>query len=239
LDQGTGAYVEHGYPDAGDWGPFSDRNNIGPNNFTVLTDPEGLILACLDASGSEPGLESEDPLSYLMVASALLDLLKVGGRRVLQRDDPVGFSAFANVSNWLAGTGFSQSNIELRLPRFLIRRTADLLPALDEVGLGRARRDPNAFVRLTRKPVDISAIIQKVYLKVDEQGSEAAAATAIVDRSITAKPSVANSVTFDKPFIFALRDQVTGLFLRSGYVGSLLAETVAASCASARDCPQK
>jgi hypothetical protein len=84
LDQGIEAYVEHGYPDAGDWGPFSDRNNIGPNNFTVLTDPEGLILACLDASGSEPGLESEDPLSYLMVASALLDLLKVGGRMVLR-----------------------------------------------------------------------------------------------------------------------------------------------------------
>ena len=158
---------------------------------------------------------------------------------VTTRDNPVGFSAFANVIDWLAGTGFSQSNIELRLPRFLIRRTTDLLPALDEAGLGRARRDPNAFARLTRKPVDISAIIQKVYLKVDEQGSEAAAATAIVDRSITAKPSVANSVTFDKPFIFALRDEMTGLLLLSGYVGSLLAETVADSCASARDCPQK
>jgi serpin B len=98
------------------------------------------------------------------------------------------------------------------MPRFLIRRTTDLLPALDEAGLGRARRDSNAFVRLTRKPVDISAIIQKVYLKADEQGSEAAAATAIVDRSITARPSVANSVTFDKPFIFALRRrQVTEL----------------------------
>jgi serine protease inhibitor len=158
---------------------------------------------------------------------------------VTTRDNPVGFSAIADVIDWLAGTGFSQWNIELRLPRFLIRRTTDLLPALDEAGLRHARRDPSAFARLTRKPVDISAIIQKVYLKVDEQGSEAAAATAIVDHSITAKPSVANSVTFDKPFIFALRDQMTGLFLLSGYVGSLLAETVADSCASARDCPQK
>ena len=84
LDQGIEAYVEQGYPDAGDWGPFSDTNNIGPNKFTVLTDPEGLILACLDAYGSEPGLESEDPLSYLMVATALVQLARVGGRVVIR-----------------------------------------------------------------------------------------------------------------------------------------------------------
>jgi hypothetical protein len=82
LDQGIKTYVEQGYPDAGDWGPFSDTNNIGPNKFTVLTDPEGLILACLDAYGSEPGLESEDPISYLMLAPALLELATVGGRVV-------------------------------------------------------------------------------------------------------------------------------------------------------------
>lgn len=84
LDGGGEAYVEQGYPDAGDWGPFSDTNNIGPNKFTVLTDPEGLILACLDAYGSEPGLESEDPLSYLMIATALVELATVGGRVVFR-----------------------------------------------------------------------------------------------------------------------------------------------------------
>jgi hypothetical protein len=84
LDRGIEAYVERDYPDAGNWGPFAERNNIGPNHFTVLTDPEGLILACLDAYGAEPGLESEDPLSYLMVATALLDLVKVGGRVALR-----------------------------------------------------------------------------------------------------------------------------------------------------------
>ena len=143
---------------------------------------------------------------------------------VTTRDDPVGFPVLSNVVDWLAGAGFSQSTIELQLPRFLITRTENLLPALDEAGLERARRDPTAFTRLTHKPIDISAIIQKVYLKVDEQGSEAAAATAILGRSITAKPAGVNRVTFDKPFIFALRDRLTGFVLLSGYVGSLLAE---------------
>jgi hypothetical protein len=84
LDEDIEAYVEQAYSPYGDWGPFAGSNNLGPNNFTVLTDPDGRILAILGAFGNEPGLESEDPLSYLMVASALLDLVKVGGRVVLR-----------------------------------------------------------------------------------------------------------------------------------------------------------
>jgi fructose-specific component phosphotransferase system IIB-like protein len=61
-----------------------DANNLGPNKFTVLTDPDGRILVILGAFGSEPGLVSEDPLSYLAIAPALLDLMKVGGRLVLR-----------------------------------------------------------------------------------------------------------------------------------------------------------
>jgi hypothetical protein len=86
LDEGIEAYVEPGYPPYGDWGPFAsmDANNLGPNKFTVLTDPDGRILVILGAFGSEPGLVSEDPLSYLAIAPALLDLMKVGGRLVLR-----------------------------------------------------------------------------------------------------------------------------------------------------------
>jgi hypothetical protein len=84
LDQGIEAYVEEGYPPYGDWGSFSDWNNIGPNYFTVLTDPDGRILACLDAYGSEPGLESEDPLSYLAIGSAVVKLATAGGKVVFR-----------------------------------------------------------------------------------------------------------------------------------------------------------
>lgn len=82
LDQQE-AYVEENYPGGG-WGPFAESNNLGPNRFVVLTDPEGRILANLGGFGSEPGLESEDPLSYLMVGSALLSLARLGGKVVLR-----------------------------------------------------------------------------------------------------------------------------------------------------------
>jgi hypothetical protein len=84
LDQDIEAYAEQDYPPYGEWVPFAEQNNLGPNNFTVLTDPDGRILAVLDAFGNEPGLESEDPLSYLMLAPAIVDIVKVGGRLVLR-----------------------------------------------------------------------------------------------------------------------------------------------------------
>ena len=84
LDQGIEAYVEENYPPYGNWGSFSLPHNIGPNNFTLLTDPDGRILACLNAYGSEPGLESEDPLSYLAIGAAVVKLATVGGKVVFR-----------------------------------------------------------------------------------------------------------------------------------------------------------
>jgi len=49
-----------------------------------LTDPDGRILACLNAYGSEPGLESEDPLSYLAIGAAVVKLATVGGKVVFR-----------------------------------------------------------------------------------------------------------------------------------------------------------
>lgn len=83
LDQGVEAFVEEAYPGGG-WGSFTDSNNLGPNRFTVLTDPEGRILARLGSSGSEPGLESEDPISFLVMGVSLLSLATKGGRLVFR-----------------------------------------------------------------------------------------------------------------------------------------------------------
>ena len=82
LDQNIKAYVEQGYPAFGNWQPFALPHNRGPNFFTVLTDPEGRILAIIDAFGSEPGLESEDPISDLLMVVELLALAKAGTRAV-------------------------------------------------------------------------------------------------------------------------------------------------------------
>ncbi|WP_400766559.1 hypothetical protein [Methylosinus sporium] len=78
------AYVEEDYPNAGDWGPFARYNNLGPNYFELLIDPEGQILAIRGYGGSEPGLVSEDPLSYVIAGYGLVKLATGGGRVLLK-----------------------------------------------------------------------------------------------------------------------------------------------------------
>ncbi len=63
----------------------------------------------------------------------------------------------------------------------------------------------------------ISAVIHKVFVEVNEEGTEAAAATGVVMRIASINPP---RVVFraDHPFIFALRDNRTGAVLFLGRV---------------------
>jgi len=123
---------------------------------------------------------------------------------------------FVDASEWLSGASFTSGKGELSLPRFSIEDGADLVHALDGLGLKRARLSPSAFSGLSPAPQVVAQVLQKTIIKVDEEGTEAAAATAAAtERSFTRN----TVMTVDKPFLFALRDQKSGLVLLVGYVG--------------------
>jgi serpin B len=101
-----------------------------------------------------------------------------------------------------------------------------MLAALDEMGLREARASPTALRRLAARPLQISQVIQKTYLSIDEAGSEAAAATAVTTRVVSAGPDDRTMVV-DKPFVFALRDRSTGMILLCGYIAEPVSQSVA------------
>jgi serine protease inhibitor len=130
---------------------------------------------------------------------------------------PARVTDFADASGWLTGVSFEPSEGQVALPRFSLASSADLLGALDGLGLKRARFSPSAFAGLSPVPQVIAQVLQRTVIKVDEEGTEAAAATAAVTkRSFTVD---AVKMIVDKPFLFALRDQTSGLILLAGYVG--------------------
>lgn len=143
---------------------------------------------------------------------------------VTTRDKPASFAEFAGVTNWLSSDQFEMTSVNLQLPRFTLRQSTDLLPALDAAGLASARHEHGAFAPISGRLLEISAILQKVYLGVNEQGTEAAAATSVMVRAAAIAPTRNDTLTIDKPFIFALRDNATGLILLSGYIGKVPAE---------------
>jgi serpin B len=64
------------------------------------------------------------------------------------------------------------------------------------------------------EPLWIDEAYHKAFVAVDEKGTEAAAATAVVVTTESAKPVA--SITFDRPFVFCIYDQPTGQILFLG-----------------------
>ena len=62
------------------------------------------------------------------------------------------------------------------MPKFEVKYEKNLTPILDDLGLDLA----GDFSGLTDSRVDVSDVLTKTFLRVDEEGSEGAAATAVI-----------------------------------------------------------
>jgi len=133
---------------------------------------------------------------------------------------------FAPVESMLTGglipdvaSGLAPVEVALTMPKFEFRTQAGLNPALRELGMSAAfDADVADFSRMTSEAeLFISEVIHEAYISVDEEGTEAAAATAVVMRA-TSAPLETVQLTIDRPFLFALRDLETGALLFLGRV---------------------
>jgi serpin B len=129
------------------------------------------------------------------------------------------------VSDWIDAMGRERINVVL--PRFEVNPKAslELSEALSAMGMELAFSPEEAnFTGLARPrtPKDrlrISRIFHKAFVKLDEKGTEAAAATAVVMVSRTAmRPGTPKEFRADHPFLFFLRDTRSGMILFMGRV---------------------
>ena len=124
---------------------------------------------------------------------------------------------FAAVAGWLGGQEFAMSNGEIGMPKLSLTAAEEMLRPLDALGLRTARQMPDALSGFSAMSLMITRVVQKLDLRLNEEGTEAAAATAVVaTRSLGTIGHF--RMIIDKPFMFALRDQKTGLILFMGYV---------------------
>lgn len=121
---------------------------------------------------------------------------------------------------WLAQADASAgpTDVILRFPRFRIEpqafSLADLLRSLGMVAaFDPARAD---FTGMSpARPLAISDVVHKAYIAVDEAGTEAAAATAMIFAGAT--PGTPVYFTADRPFVYLIRD-ASGAVLFAGQV---------------------
>jgi serpin B len=108
--------------------------------------------------------------------------------------------------------------VDLTLPRWTIRSSAELAAALARLGMPTAFGDGADFSGMTRaEQVFVSAVLHQVFVAVDEEGTEAAAATVVVTRG-TGMPPTPIPLVVDLPFLFVIHDTEHGAPLFVGRV---------------------
>ncbi len=139
---------------------------------------------------------------------------------VIVPDDLAAFEAALTADELASITGaLADAPVALTLPRFSIETKAQLGELLATLGMPTALSDAADFSGITTaEQLVIDEVIHQANIDVDEKGTEAAAATAVVMRAGSA-PAEPVTLRVDRPFLFALRDVPTGAILFLGRVG--------------------
>ena len=127
-------------------------------------------------------------------------------------------------SHWRDWTGkLSSREGKVVLPRFEVAYARTLNDALSAMGMAIAFEDGKADFSLIHQPppnLYVTDVEHKTYLKVDEEGTEAAAGTAVGMSSdfVRANPPPPFEMVVDHPFFFAIGEQQTQAILFAGIV---------------------
>ena len=113
----------------------------------------------------------------------------------------------------------SSAMVDLSMPKFQSESSLDMAETLAALGMPDAFDAQKAdFSGMTGKPdLMIGSVIHQATIAVDEEGTEAAAATAVA-MSMTSMPSQSYTIRLDKPFIYVIYETTTNTIVFMGRV---------------------
>jgi serpin B len=103
-------------------------------------------------------------------------------------------------------------NVEVHVPKFHIESTFSLGGVLESMGIRKAFSREADFSRMSDDPegLYLAAALHKAFVDVNERGTEATAASALV-MAASRMPEKPKVFLADRPFLFLIRDRKTRL----------------------------
>jgi len=123
----------------------------------------------------------------------------------------------ANLTQWIGK--LKRGQVELYLPKFKLSWAGEISPQLKSLGMQDAFKPGIAdFTSMAdTRELFVSVVLHKAFVAVDEKGTEAAAATAVIMKP-GGMPHFDATIRADHPFLFLIREKATGNVLFMGRV---------------------
>lgn len=216
LDPGTVLVLVDAIYFKGDWENRFDAGLTQDEPFHVS--PETITTVPLMEQASDFGYAEFPDLQVLEMPYARNELSmivllprQVDGLANLETNLTV-----ENLNAWTTGLG--SQKVQVFFPKFTVTSEFSLANTLEELGMTDAFDSMADFSGMDgRMDLYISRVVHKAFVKVDEKGTEAAAATGVVmDLAAVASPSDIPVFRADHPFLFLIRDNQTGSILFLG-----------------------
>ena len=126
-------------------------------------------------------------------------------------------------SNWQPE--YENTDVDLKLPRFETDTNQDLVKVMSDLGMPTAFKEYAEFPYYCNVPACIGQMFQVAKIKLDEQGTEAAAVT-VIGIETTGMPSPPIPFYANRPFLYVISEQSTGaIFFIGQYSGGVDADT--------------
>ena len=193
---------------------WSSRFEGGTWNGTFHSPGGPVTVPMMHQTGRFPYFENDDlqalELPYESGRLSMLIILPGKGKfDEVEKELNAGF--IGEIVN-----GTREETVEVSLPKFRLEETYRLRNVLMEMGMEKAFTVPDFSGISPKGELAISDVVHKTFLSVAENGTEAAATTAVTITLAAApakKPKVFNA---DHPFIFFIYDRETGAVLFMG-----------------------
>ncbi|MCH9658684.1 serpin family protein [archaeon] len=109
--------------------------------------------------------------------------------------------------------------LTVKIPKFEFETQYDLIGSLESLGMHDAFDKDNAnFTGMTDEQVYLDQAVHKAFVNVNEEGTEAAAITALVVQAESGPPEPRHEFVADHPFMFVIQEKETGEILFMGRV---------------------
>jgi serpin B len=219
LDSMTRLVLTNAIYFKGNWARQFKENRTKDSTFT-LADGQKIDVAMMNQKAEFGYMETDtfqalelpyvdEELSMVILLPKQFDALDEFEKTLVQE----------NLTQWLAK--IHKREVVVFVPKFKMTSQFSLASVLKSMGMKDAFASGADFSGINgKRDLFISAVIHKAYVEVNEEGTEAAAATGVVMRLTSIGPAPIPVFRADHPFLFLIRDNLTDSILFIGRVAN-------------------